>query len=83
MCVAEKFAIVCLASIDDKKERKNVLKHLKESRKEVIDITEEQVTAFAGNMLQVQGSKNERFLIMSSSAYNSLEKNQLQAIISG
>ena len=31
MCVAEQFAIVCLASIDDKKERKNVIKHLKEN----------------------------------------------------
>ena len=80
MCVAEQFAIVCLASIDDKKERKNVVKHLKEDGKEVIDITEKQVSSFAGNMLQVQGSENERFLIMSSSAYNSLEKNQLQKI---
>ncbi len=41
MCVAEQFAIVCLAAIDDKKERKNVVKQLKENGKEVIDITED------------------------------------------
>ncbi len=80
MCVAEQFAIVCLASIDDKKERKNLLKHLKETRKEVIDITEEQVNAFAGNMLQVQGTNKQRFLVMSTSAYQSLRKDQLQKI---
>jgi hypothetical protein len=80
MCVAEQFAIICLASIDDKKERKNIVKHLKESGKEVIDITEQQVNAFAGNMLQVIGKNNQLFLVMSSSAYHSLRKDQLQKI---
>jgi len=80
MCVAEQFAIICLASIDDKKERKNIVKHLKETGKEVIDITEQQVNAFAGNMLQVKGEDNQLFLVMSSSAYHSLRKDQLQKI---
>ena len=80
MCVAEQFAIICLAAIDDKKERKNVVKHLKENGKEVIDITEQQVHAFAGNMLQVKGVNEQRFLVMSSSAYDSLRKEQLQKI---
>jgi len=80
MCVAETFAIVCLASIDDKKEKKSVVKHLKTSGKQVIAITEEQVVQFAGNMLQVKGANDEQFLIMSSSAYNSLTANQLQEI---
>jgi hypothetical protein len=76
MCIAETFAIVCLSSIDDKKERKNVLKHLKEDGKKVIDISEEQVSNFAGNMLQVHGKDDERFLIMSQSAFDSLTNSQ-------
>ena len=80
MCVAETFAIVCLASIDDKKEKKALVKQLKSDGKQVIAITEEQVVQFAGNMLQVKGANEERFLIMSSSAYNSLSKDQLQKI---
>ena len=80
MCVAEQFAIICLESIDDKKERKNVVKHLRETGKEVIDITEQQVHAFAGNMLQVKVKSNQRFLVMSSSAYHSLRKDQIQKI---
>ena len=80
MCVAEQFAIICLACIDDKKERKNVIKHLKENGKEVIDITEQQVNAFAGNMLQVKGKGNERFLVMSSSAYQTLREDQVKKI---
>ncbi len=80
MCIAETFAIICLQSIDDKKERKNVIKHLKESGKEIIDITEEQVNNFAGNMLQVTGSNDQKYLVMSQAAYNSLTKEQIQRI---
>lgn len=80
MCVAETFAVICLSSIDDKKERKQVLESLKEDKKDIIDISEEQVTNFAGNMLQVQGSNNERFLIMSQAAYDSLTKDQINRI---
>ncbi|MEX1383863.1 citrulline utilization hydrolase CtlX [Lutibacter sp.] len=80
MALAESFAIICLESIDDKKERKNVLKHLKEDGKEVITITEAQVNNFAGNMLQVLGGNNEKFLIMSSAAFKSLTKNQIDKI---
>ena len=76
MCVADTFAVICLASIDDKKERKNILKHLKEDGKKVIDITEEQVNTFAGNMLQVRNNNNELFLIMSQAALNSLTQSQ-------
>jgi len=76
MCVAEKFAVVCLSSIDDKTARKNLLKHLKEDGKKVIDITEEQVTNFAGNMLQVRGKNNELFLAMSLAAFNCLTQSQ-------
>lgn len=80
MCLAETFAIICLDCIDDKKERKNVLKHLKEDGLEVIAITEEQVANFAGNMLQVKGKDEKRYLVMSEAAHNSLTEAQLNKI---
>lgn len=80
MALAEKFAIICLDSIDDKKERKEVLKHLKEDKKEVITITEDQVNSFAGNMLQVLGSNDEKYLVMSTAAYDCLSKQQISRI---
>jgi len=80
MCIAETFAIICLDSIDDKKERKNVVKHLKQDGKEIIDITESQVNSFAGNMLQVTGKEDRRYLVMSQSAFDSLSRNQIQRI---
>ncbi|MDO9275874.1 MAG: arginine deiminase-related protein [Lutibacter sp.] len=80
MCLGEKFSVICLDSIDDKKERKDVIKHLKEDRKEIISITEEQVNSFAGNMLQVLGKNDERYIVMSNSAYESLTKQQINQI---
>lgn len=76
MCVADTFVVICLSSIDDKKERKNLLKHFKEDGKKVIDITEKQVAQFAGNMLQVMGKNDEKFLIMSQSAHDCLTQSQ-------
>ncbi|OGS70483.1 MAG: amidinotransferase [Flavobacteria bacterium RIFCSPLOWO2_12_FULL_35_11] len=80
MCLGEKFSVICLDSIDDKKERKDVIKHLKEDKKEIISITEEQVNSFAGNMLQVLGSNNERYIVMSNSAFESLTKQQINQL---
>ncbi|MFD2891062.1 citrulline utilization hydrolase CtlX [Flavobacterium chuncheonense] len=80
MCIAETFAVICADCIDDKAERKMVLSSLKESGKDVILITEEQVNNFAGNMLQVRGVNDELFLIMSNAAYQSLTQSQIDKI---
>src|SRR5690554_3103181 len=52
MCLGETFAVLCAEAIDDKQEAKLVLNNLRETGKEVVLITEEQVNNFAGNMLQ-------------------------------
>ena len=80
MCLAETFAVICLDSIDDKKERKALLNHLKEDGKEIIAISEAQMHSFAGNMLQVLGSEEAPYLVMSSTAYKSLTPDQLSKI---
>ncbi|MBP0903381.1 citrulline utilization hydrolase CtlX [Mariniflexile gromovii] len=80
MCLGETFAVICLSSIDDKKERRNVMDHLKQDGKEIIDITEAQVNNFAGNMLQVRGANDERYLVMSAAAYNSLTTDQVKRL---
>ena len=80
MCVAETFAVICLDSIDDKTERKNVIMHLKQDGKEIIDISESQVKKFAGNMLQVEGGNHQKYLVMSQSAYDSLTQRQIRQI---
>lgn len=80
MCIAETFAVICADAIDDKKERKMVVDCLKSDGKEIIYITEDQLTQFAGNMLQVRGADDKRYLVMSDAAYGSLNKGQINAI---
>ena len=80
MAMAETFAVICLDAIDDKSERKEVISHLKRDGKEIINITEEQMHHFAGNMLQVLGGDVKRYMVMSSAAYHSLGNDQIQAI---
>jgi hypothetical protein len=80
MCLGTTFAVVCLASIDDKKERKNLLKHLHEDGKKVIEISEDQVNNFAGNMLQLKGADDHSYLVMSQSAFDSLRPAQVQLL---
>ncbi len=77
MTLGDTFAVICADCIDDKKERKMVLDSLRGDDKEVILITEDQVNNFAGNMLEVKGKNDERFLVMSESAYKSLTKKQI------
>lgn len=79
MCLAEEFCVICLDTIDDAAEKKNLVKHLKADNKQIIKITEGQMHHFAGNMLQVQG-KDKKYLVMSADALNSLTQEQISEI---
>ena len=80
MCVADKFVVICLECIDDELEREKVQEVIKSTQKEIIEISEDQMQQFAGNMLQVQNEAGEKFLVMSESAYRSLTAEQISAI---
>lgn len=80
MCVADKFVVICLDCIDDELERNKVIETIKNSGKEIIEISEEQMQQFAGNMLQVQNKEGEKFLVMSETAYKSLIPDQVSVI---
>jgi len=80
MCVATDYVIVCLDSIDDKRQRKNVSSFINGSGKKLIEISENQVESFAGNMLELVNDKGESILVMSKSAEDSLNENQKNII---
>ena len=78
MCIADKFAVICLDTIDNEDERAYVFRILTETGKDIIEITQDQKHRFAGNMLQVMGDKP--YLVMSKSAFTSLTNQQKNAI---
>lgn len=77
MCLGSTFAVICADCIDDKQERKFVLEQLKKSGKEVILISEDQVNNFAGNMLELVGANQQKLLVMSAAAHQSLTVEQV------
>ena len=80
MCVADKYVVICLDSIRDAVERDNVFDTITDSGKHIIEISYDQMNRFAGNMLQVQNKNSQRYLVMSSQAYNALTHRQIQEL---
>ncbi len=80
MSVGTDFVMICSKTIRKKKERKRVLKQLKKTGKKVIEISYKQMISFACNTLQVRNKKGKRYLLMSSTAYSSLDKKQLKQL---
>jgi len=80
MCIGEQYAVVCLDSIDNISEHNAVVDSLAVAGKEIISISEEQMLCFAGNMLQVENKDGKYYLVLSSSAYDSLTENQIHQL---
>jgi hypothetical protein len=80
MCVAGSYVVVCLESITAEDERKNIIASFERTNKEIIDISQEQLNSFAGNMLQVKNADGELLLIMSTQAFQSLTSLQIEAL---
>ncbi len=80
MCIGDSFAVICLQAIKDPDERLMVRQELEGLGKQIIEITLEQMAAFAGNMLLVTTKKGQKLLVMSTQAYESLTPRQLDKL---
>jgi hypothetical protein len=80
MCVADRYVVICLDSIPDIEEKNKVIRQIKESGKEIIFISLDQMNQFAGNMLQVENKEGKKYLAMSSRAYHCLTPEQIGKI---
>lgn len=77
MALGETFVVICLDSVRDAKERAMLLETFKNTGKQVVDISLDQMNRFAGNMLQVRNTAGETILVMSEQAYQSLTPGQI------
>ena len=80
MSICNNFSVICLESIKDEKQRKDVITNLKDSNLDIIDINTDQMCSFFGNCIQLIDSKSNPLLVMSSRAYNSINSSQLKII---
>jgi hypothetical protein len=77
MALGVNFCVICLDTITDAVQRREVTDKLTQTGKDIVSITRKQMNAFAGNMLQVRGADEQSYLVMSSQAYNSLTQEQI------
>lgn len=80
MCVADRYVAVCLDSIPDMHEKVRVMDAIRKTAKEIIKISYDQLSHFAGNMLQIENELEEKLLVMSTQAYQSLTTEQVQKL---
>ena len=76
MSVGEEMAAICADAISRQDQREAVLKSLRDSGRELIVLSFEQMEAFAGNMLELNDSDGRRLVAMSRQAYDSLNSVQ-------
>ncbi len=79
MSVGERFAAVCSASIRET-ERAGVLETLRKTSHVILDLSHEQMNAFAGNMLELRTSNGESVVAMSTRAFESLTAKQRELL---
>ncbi|WP_262249571.1 citrulline utilization hydrolase CtlX [Parapedobacter soli] len=79
MCIADRYAVINLdaVALPDRTALSSALKH---SGKAIVAIDHDQMDAFAGNMLQVENKKGQRYLVMSSQALGSLRPEQVSLL---
>lgn len=80
MALGIDFVIICLDCIRAEEERKDVIKSFERTGKAIIEISEAQMNAFAGNMLQVLSRDGKPYLVMSEQAFKSLDGGQMEQI---
>lgn len=80
MCLGEAFVVICSQAIVNEDERAQAVKSFEESGREIVELSFEQMNHFAGNMLQLKNDKEEKILVMSQAAYDSLDAVQIEQL---
>lgn len=80
MSVGTNFCVICLETIRTVEERELVVSQLKETGKEIIEITEDQMNHFAGNILEVKNIDGEPIICMSSQAFEAFEDEEIELL---
>jgi hypothetical protein len=68
MCIGTAFALVGLEMIPNKAERQWVRARLEKTGKEIVELTADQITNFAGNAIELHNQDGEKLLVLSTRA---------------
>lgn len=80
MCIGTAFAMVGLDVIPNKAERQQVRSRLKKTGKEIVKLSADQISNFAGNAIELQNKNGEKLLVLSSRAARALTEEQRKTL---
>jgi len=80
MALGRAFAVICADAIGDRDKRDAILAKLAADGREVIEISQEQVGCFAGNLLEVENDSGDPVVVLSDTALDTLTDAQRERI---
>ena len=80
MCIGTGFAMVCLEMIPNEAERQKVRTRLENTRKEIVELTADQIGNFAGNVIELHSKNGEKLLVISARARRALTERQREKL---
>lgn len=80
MTITDTFVIICLEAIKCEKQKAHLKRAFKQTKKQLIPISSNQMERFAGNVIQLKNWKGDSFLVMSTTAFKSLTIRQINTI---
>lgn len=80
MSIGKEYAVICLDSISDTSEKEQVKNKLESLGKEIIALTKDQIYKYCGNTLQVLSSEGTSKIIMSKTAFEGFNLDQLKIL---
>ena len=80
MCIGTGFAMVGLEMIPDKAERQQVRARLEKTGKEIVELSADQISNFAGNAIELQNKSGEKLLVLSSRSARALTEEQRKTL---
>src|SRR5438874_4457815 len=80
MCIGTAFAMVGLEMIPNEAERQQVRARLEKTGKEIVELSADQISNFAGNAIELQNKNGEKLLVLSSRAARTLTEEQRETL---
>jgi len=80
MCIGTAFAMVGLEMIPNKAERQQVRARLEKAGKEIVELSADQVSNFAGNAIELHNKNGEKLLVLSNRAARALTDEERETL---
>ncbi len=80
MCVGTEFALIALEMIRDERERESVRARLRETGRQIVELSRSQIANYAGNAIELHGSAGNKLLVVSSRAVPTFRREQREVL---